>query len=212
MLTYSGGTYRAGELSYDCSVSKDLTQMVNLPTQIQDNPHSLSLLEIFLSSGSSIFETWLWWIFEEMPVIFSTKVSLLYLLYSTARKCCLLHLIKQTCLLKTFLKILILMIQVLLYMFPLLELIWICIIFLKLPRWLKKVITNLDMVKASGSDCITAMVLKNGESELLYILSHSSISFGRNLVFDIVGRFHWWFLYLRLLGKCLQLKTTQDCK
>ena len=40
-----------------------------------------------------------------------------------ARRCCLLHPIKQNCLLKSFLTILILMIQVSLYLFSLLELI-----------------------------------------------------------------------------------------
>ena len=32
---------------------------------------------------------------DELPIVFSTMVNLLYLLYSSARKCCLLHLIKQ---------------------------------------------------------------------------------------------------------------------
>ena len=50
------------------------------------------------------------------------KVDLLYLLYSTARRCCLLHLIKQNCFLKTFLRTLTLMTQVSLYLFSLLEL------------------------------------------------------------------------------------------
>ena len=36
-------------------------------------------------------------------IVFSTKVNLLYLLYSTGQRCCLLHLIKQNCLLKIFL-------------------------------------------------------------------------------------------------------------
>ena len=36
-------------------------------------------------------------------IVFSTKVNLLYLLYSTGRRCCLLNLIKQNCLLKMFL-------------------------------------------------------------------------------------------------------------
>ena len=35
-LTYSGGTDRPGELCYNSSISKDLTQMVNCPTQIPD--------------------------------------------------------------------------------------------------------------------------------------------------------------------------------
>ena len=61
MLTNSGGTYRSGELCYDCCISNDLTQMVNLPTQIPDfDSDSPALLEIFISSDSSIFETWLW--------------------------------------------------------------------------------------------------------------------------------------------------------
>ena len=60
MLTYSGGTYRSGELCYYCSISNDLTQMVNLPTHIPDfDSDSPALLEIFISSGTSIFETWL---------------------------------------------------------------------------------------------------------------------------------------------------------
>ena len=56
--------------------------------------------------------------FGEFPIVFSTKVNLLYLLYSTAQRCCLRHQIKQNCLLKT-LK----MTQVSLYLFSLLELI-----------------------------------------------------------------------------------------
>ena len=39
----------------------------------------------------------------EMLIEFSTKVNLLYLLYSMARRFCVLHLIKQNCLLKIFL-------------------------------------------------------------------------------------------------------------
>ena len=45
--------------------------------------------------------------FRELLIKFSTKVNLLYLLYSSERRCCLLHLIKQTYLLKTFLRTLI---------------------------------------------------------------------------------------------------------
>ena len=59
----------------------------------------------------------------EMLIVFSTKVNLLYLLYSTARRCCLLHLIKQNCLLKTSLRTLILMTHVSLCLFSFLELI-----------------------------------------------------------------------------------------
>ena len=35
----------------------------------------------------------------------------------------------------------------------------------------KKVITNVDLSKASGSDCIPVVVLKNCEPELSYILA-----------------------------------------
>ena len=62
-------------------------------------------------------------IFSELPIVFSTKVNLLYLIYSMTERYCLLHLIKQNCLLKTFLSTLILMTQVSLYLFSLLELI-----------------------------------------------------------------------------------------
>ena len=39
------------------------------------------------------------------------------------------------------------------------------------PKMIKKVITNLDLPKASGPDCIPVMVLKNREPELSYILA-----------------------------------------
>ena len=61
--------------------------------------------------------------FGELPIVFSTKVNLLYLLYSTAQRCCLLHLMKQNYLLKTFPRTLILMTLLSLYLFPHLELI-----------------------------------------------------------------------------------------
>ena len=61
--------------------------------------------------------------FGELLIVFSTKVNLLYLLYSTAQRCCLLHLIKQKCFPKTFLVTLILMTPVSLYLFSLPELI-----------------------------------------------------------------------------------------
>ena len=55
--------------------------------------------------------------------IANSVLNLLYLLYSTGQRFCLLHLMKQICLLKTFLRTLILMAQVSLYLFSLLELI-----------------------------------------------------------------------------------------
>ena len=72
------------------------------------------------------------------------------------------------------------------------------------PKMVRKVVTNLDLSKASGPDCNPVVVLKNF---LTYYLN-SSASVLRSLVFQIVGRFHLWFLYLRMLGKGLLLKTT----
>ena len=39
------------------------------------------------------------------------------------------------------------------------------------PKMIKNVIINLDSLKVSGSDCIPAVVLKNCEPELSYILA-----------------------------------------
>ena len=58
LLTYSGGTDRSGELCYNFSISNDLTQMVNFPTQIPDcGSLSPALLDLFLSSDTSICST-----------------------------------------------------------------------------------------------------------------------------------------------------------
>ena len=62
--------------------------------------------------------------FGKSLLVFSTKVNLLYFLISTTQRCCLLHLLKRNCFLKTFL---ILMTQVSLYPFSILELIWNCL-------------------------------------------------------------------------------------
>ena len=61
--------------------------------------------------------------FGELPIVFSRKVNLLYLLYSTGQSCCLVHLIKQNCLLQTFIETLVLMTEVSLYLLFFLELI-----------------------------------------------------------------------------------------
>ena len=105
-----------------------------------------------------------------------------------ARRCCLLHLIKQNCLLKTFLKTLNSDSGISLPVF-------LSRINLKLhntsvsPKMVKKVIRNLDLSKASGLDCIPVVVLKNCEPELSYILDEV---FNKCLVFQIVRRFHQW--------------------
>ena len=109
--------------------------------------------------------------FGELPIVFSAKVNLLYLLYSTARRCCLLHLIKQNFLLETFLRTLNLDDPgISLLVFPSrtnLKLHNISVT----PQIVKKVITNRDLSKASGPDCIPVVVLKTCEPELPYILA-----------------------------------------
>ena len=61
--------------------------------------------------------------FGKLLIVFSTKVNLLYLLYSMDQRCCLLHLIKKNYLPKFFPRTQILMTLVSLYLFSLLELI-----------------------------------------------------------------------------------------
>ena len=99
--------------------------------------------------------------FGELLTVFSTKVNLLCLLYSTDRRCCLLHLIKQSYLLKTFCKNSNLDGSgISLPAFPSrtnLKLHNISVT----TKIVKKVITNLDLSKASGPDCIPVVVLKN---------------------------------------------------
>ena len=74
-------------------------------------------------------ETWLLGL-GELLIVTLIKVNLLYLIYLTALKYCLLHLIKQNCLLKTFPRTLVLMTQVSFYLLSLLGLIWNYVLFL----------------------------------------------------------------------------------
>ena len=70
------------------------------------------------------------------------------------------------------------------------------------PKMVRKVVMNLDLSKAS-------VVRKNCEPKLSYILAELfNKCLNKCLVFQIVGKFHWWSLYLRMPGKGLQLKTT----
>ena len=102
--------------------------------------------------------------FGKLLIVLSTKVNLLYLLYSTDQRCCLLHLInfsKNSNLDDS---------GIYLPVFP-------SRTNLKLhntsitPKMVKNIITNLDSSKASGPDCIPMVVLKNYEHELSYILA-----------------------------------------
>ena len=104
--------------------------------------------------------------FGELVTLFSREVNLLYILYSTDQRCCLLYLIKPNYLLKTFLTTLTLMTQVF-HSRTNLKLHNISVT----PKMVKKVITNFDSSKASCPDCIPVVLLKNCEPELSYILA-----------------------------------------
>ena len=114
----------------------------------------LCLLEIDIQVYNTFFvkESLFFWKLVELIIVFLIsffqKVTLqishslancIYLVLNTATimqtitqtwRCFLLHLIKQNCLLKTFVRTLILMTLVSLYLFSLIQLIWNCIIFL----------------------------------------------------------------------------------
>ena len=74
------------------------------------------------------------------------------------------------------------------------------------PKMVKKVITNLDLSKASGPDCIPVVVLKSCEPELSYILAEL---FNRCLKESCFP--YCWMVSLvvhvyKMSGKRLQLK------
>ena len=100
--------------------------------------------------------------------MFSSNVNLLYLF--NGLKVLPSASVKQNSLLKNFLKTLILMIQVCLYLlYPLINLK--LLNFSLTPNLVKKVTANLDLSKASRPGCFPVVVLKNCESELSYILA-----------------------------------------
>ena len=111
--------------------------------------------------------------FGDSLLVFSTNLNLLYLLYLMVLRYYPLHLRRQNCFLKAFLRTLIL----------------ITLVFLSLPAFcsranlkqhdilvsrklVQKVMTDFDSFKSSGpDDCIPVMDLKNSEPELSYILA-----------------------------------------
>ena len=109
--------------------------------------------------------------FGVLLIVFSTKVNLFSLLYSTAQRCCPLHLTKQNCLLKTFVRTLNLDDSgIALPVFPYrtnLKLHNISVT----PKMLKKVIIYLDLSKASAPDCIPVVILNICEPKRSYILA-----------------------------------------
>ena len=145
--------------------------------------------------------------FGELLIVFPAKVNLLYLLYSTAWRCCLLHL-KAKLFVENFSK------NSNLDDSGISLLAFFSRTSLKLQnisvtlKIVKKVIMNLDLSEASGPDCIPVVVLKNCEPERSYILTKLVNKCLKESCFKIVGRFHQWSLYLRILRKGQQPKTT----
>ena len=111
--------------------------------------------------------------FDQLLIVFSTNVNLLYLLYSTDQRCCLLHAIKQNYLqAKLFAK-----------HFPKDSNLDDSGIFLPVfpsrtnlnlhnisitPKMVKKVLKKLDSPKASRFDCIPVVVLKKVSERALF--------------------------------------------
>ena len=102
---------------------------------------------------------------------------------------------------KLFPKTLILKTQVSLYPLSFLELHNITVT----PKIVKKVIRKLASSKTSSPDCICVVVLNNCEPTLSCKVAQL---FKNCLAFQIPGRSHRWSLYLRKMGKGVQLITT----
>ena len=71
----------------------------------------------------------------------------------------------------------------------------------------KKVIMNLDLSKASGSDCIPVVVLKNCEPELSYILAELFNKRQKESCFPDCWKVSLVVPAFKNVGKGLQLKT-----
>ena len=71
----------------------------------------------------------------------------------------------------------------------------------------KKVIMNLDLSKASGSDCIPVVVLKNCEPELSYILAELFNKHQKESCFPECWKVSLVVPAFKNVGKGLQLKT-----
>ena len=76
------------------------------------------------------------------------------------------------------------------------------------PEMVKQVTTSLDLSKVSGPDCIPVVVLKNCEPERSYILAELFNKCLKESCFSDFCKVYRWFLYLRMLGKGLQVNTT----
>ena len=108
--------------------------------------------------------------FGKSLIVISTKVNLPYL-YLVVLACYLPHLVRLRCLLKSFLRTPILMIQVFLFgSFPSRTNLKLDNIPVTL-KLVKRVIADFDFSKVCGQDCISVVVWKNWEPELSYVIA-----------------------------------------
>ena len=75
-------------------------------------------------------------------------------------------------------------------------------------KMVKKVITNLNLSKASGPDCIPVVVLRNCEPELSYILAELYNKCLKESCFPDYWKISLVVPVFKMLGKGLLLKTT----
>ena len=75
------------------------------------------------------------------------------------------------------------------------------------PKMVKKVMTNFDLSKASGRDCIQVVVLKKCEPELSDVITELFDKCVQESCFRDCWKVSSVSLHLRILGKGLQLKT-----
>ena len=76
------------------------------------------------------------------------------------------------------------------------------------PKMVKKVITNLDLSKPSGTYCIPVVVLKNCEPGHSHMLAELFSKCLKESCFPDCWKVSLVVLYLRMLGKGQQLRTT----
>ena len=76
------------------------------------------------------------------------------------------------------------------------------------PKMIKKVIMNLDLSKASGTDCIPVVVLKKCKPELFYILAELASKCLKESCFPDCWKVSSVVCVFKNVGKGLQLKTT----
>ena len=146
--------------------------------------------------------------FGDLLIVFSTKINLLYLLYSTSRRCCLLHLIKQNCFLRNYPKnsnlddsgitLPVFRSRTSLKLYNISE----------APKMVKKVIISLDLLKLSGPDCIPVVVLKICEPEISYIPAQLLNKSLKESCFPDCWKVSSVVPVFKNVGEGLQLKTT----